>query len=62
LSADGFILVSVEGLISSLPGQVVNTPVMPQPGGVGAAFVNGHRARVDPSSNRIMRVFNWPLA
>jgi hypothetical protein len=41
-------------------GQVVpdNVPVTPRPGGMGTAFVNGHRVLVDPNSNRIMRVFN----
>jgi hypothetical protein len=41
------------------PGQVVpdNVPVIPQQGGMGSAFVNGHRVIVDPS-NRILRVYN----
>jgi hypothetical protein len=41
------------------PGQVVpeDVPVIPQPGGLGTAFVNGHRVLVDPS-NRILRVYN----
>ena len=41
------------------PGQVVprNVPLMPHPGGLGSAFVDGHRVLVDPNSNRIMRVF-----
>ena len=41
------------------PGQVVpeNVQVTPQPGGVGSAFIDGHRVLVDPS-NRILRVFN----
>ena len=41
-------------------GQVVprNVPVTPRPGGMGSAFVDGHRVLVDPNSNRIMRVFN----
>jgi hypothetical protein len=41
------------------PGQVVpeNVPVIPQQGGMGSAFVNGHRVLVDPS-NRILRVYN----
>ncbi len=41
------------------PGQVVpeNVQVIPQPGGVGSAFINGQRVLVDPS-NRILRVFN----
>ena len=40
-------------------GQVVpeNVQVMPQPGGVGSAFISGHRVLVDPS-NRILRVIN----
>ena len=41
------------------PGQVVpeNVQVTPQPGGVGSAFIDGHRVLVDPS-NRILRVIN----
>jgi hypothetical protein len=41
------------------PGQVVpeNVPVIPQQGGMGSAFIDGHRVLVDPS-NRILRVFN----
>jgi hypothetical protein len=41
------------------PGQVVpdNVPVMPRPGGMGSAFIDGHRVLVDPS-NRILRVIN----
>ena len=41
------------------PGQVVpeDVQVMPRPGGMGTAFVNGHRVLVDPS-NRILRVIN----
>jgi len=41
-------------------GQVVpdNVPVVPRPGGMGSAFVDGHRVLVDPNSNRILRVFN----
>ncbi len=41
------------------PGQVVpeDVQVMPRPGGMGSAFVNGHRVLVDPS-NRILRVIN----
>lgn len=41
------------------PGQVVpkNVQVVPQPGGVGSAVINGQRVLVDPS-NRILRVFN----
>jgi hypothetical protein len=42
------------------PGQVVpqNVPITPQPGGNGAAFIDGHRVLVDPNTNRILRVFN----
>jgi hypothetical protein len=42
------------------PGQVVpqNVLITPQPGGNGAAFIDGHRVLVDPNSNRILRVFN----
>jgi hypothetical protein len=42
------------------PGQVVpqTVPVMPRPGGMGSAFVDGHRVLVSPGSNRIIRVFN----
>jgi hypothetical protein len=41
------------------PGQVVpdRVQVTPRPGGMGSAFVNGHRVLVDPS-NRILRVIN----
>ena len=41
------------------PGQVVpdNVQVMPRPGGMGSAFINGHQVLVDPS-NRILRVIN----
>jgi hypothetical protein len=41
------------------PGQVVpeNVQVMPRPGGMGSAFIDGHRVLVDPS-NRILRVIN----
>jgi hypothetical protein len=41
------------------PGQVVpdEVQVTPRPGGMGSAFVNGHRVLVDPS-NRILRVLN----
>jgi hypothetical protein len=41
------------------PGQVVpnNVQVAPRPGGLGSAFVNGHKVLVDPS-NRILRVIN----
>jgi hypothetical protein len=44
---------------SVTPGQVVpqNVPVLPQSGGMGSAFIDGHRVLVDPS-NRILRVFN----
>ncbi|MGB7974193.1 MAG: hypothetical protein WCF81_07535 [Roseiarcus sp.] len=41
------------------PGQLVpdEVQVMPRPGGMGSAFVNGHRVLVDPS-NRILRIIN----
>jgi hypothetical protein len=41
------------------PGQVVpdQAQVTPRAGGMGSAFVNGHRVLVDPS-NRILRVIN----
>jgi hypothetical protein len=41
-------------------GQVVpqNVPITPRPGGMGSAFINGHRVLVDPNTNRIIRVFN----
>jgi hypothetical protein len=41
------------------PGQVLpeNIQVLPRPGGLGSAFVNGHQVLVDPS-NRILRVIN----
>ena len=41
------------------PGQLVpdNIQVMPRPGGMGSAFIDGHRVLVDPS-NRILRVIN----
>jgi hypothetical protein len=41
------------------PGQVVpdEVQVTPRSGGMGSAFVNGHRVLVDPS-NRILRVIN----
>lgn len=41
------------------PGQVVpdQVQVTPRAGGMGSAFVNGHRVIVDPS-NRILRVIN----
>jgi hypothetical protein len=44
---------------STSPGQVVpdNVQVAPRPGGLGTAYVNGHRVLVDPS-NRILRVIN----
>ena len=44
---------------SITPGQVVpdNVPVMPRPGGMGSAFIDGHRVLVDPS-NCILRVIN----
>lgn len=42
------------------PGQVAPGNVSPvrRPGGLGTAFVGGHRVLVDPNTNRIMRVFN----
>jgi hypothetical protein len=41
------------------PGQVVpdDVQVAPRPGGMGSAFIDGHRVLVDPS-NRILRVIN----
>ena len=41
------------------PGQVVpdNVQVTPREGGLGSAFIDGHRVLVDPS-NRILRVIN----
>ena len=41
------------------PGQVVpdEVQVTPRPGGLGSAFIDGHRVLVDPS-NRILRVIN----
>ena len=41
------------------PGQVVpgDVQVMPRPGGMGTAFVDGHQVLVDPS-NRILRVIH----
>ncbi len=41
------------------PGQVVpdEVQVTPRAGGMGTAFVNGHRVLVDPS-NRILRIIN----
>lgn len=41
-------------------GQVINrnTPITQQSGGMGIAFVNGHRVQVDINSGRIMRVIN----
>jgi hypothetical protein len=41
------------------PGQVVpdDVQVRPRSGGLGSAFVNGHKVLVDPS-NRIVRVIN----
>ena len=41
------------------PGQVVpdNVQVTPRPGGMGSAYIDGHRVLVDPS-NRILRVIN----
>jgi hypothetical protein len=44
---------------STTPGQVLpqSVQVTPRPGGMGTAYVNGHRVIVDPS-NRILRVVN----
>jgi hypothetical protein len=44
---------------STSPGQVLpdDVQVTPRPGGMGTAYVNGHRVLVDPS-NRILRVIN----
>ena len=41
-----------------MPGQIVpqNVPIMPQPGGAGTAWVNGHQVLVGPNSDRILRV------
>jgi hypothetical protein len=41
------------------PGQVVpnDVQITPRPGGMGSAFIDGHRVLVDPS-NRILRVIN----
>ena len=41
------------------PGQVVpeNVQVLPRPGGMGSAYVDGHLVLVDPS-NRILRVIH----
>jgi hypothetical protein len=41
-------------------GQVVShdTPVTQQWGGMGTAYVNGHRVQVDPNTGRITRVLN----
>ena len=41
------------------PGQVVpdDVQVTPRQGGLGSAFIDGHRVLVDPS-NRILRVIN----
>ena len=41
-------------------GQVVPQRVLvtPRPGGLGTAFVDGHRVLVSPNSNRILQVFN----
>jgi hypothetical protein len=41
------------------PGQVVpdNVQVMPRPGGMGSAFIDGHQVLVGPS-NRILRIIN----
>ena len=45
---------------SIAPGQVVprDVPISPRPGGMGSAYIDGHRVLVDPSSNRVLRVFN----
>lgn len=45
---------------SIAPGQVVpqNVPITPRPGGMGSAYIDGHRVLVDPNTNRILRVFN----
>jgi hypothetical protein len=42
---------------SVAPGQVVpdDVQVTPRPGGMGTAYVDGHRVLVDPS-NRVLRV------
>jgi hypothetical protein len=44
---------------SVTPGQIVpqNVQVTPRPGGMGSAFIDGHRVVVDPSG-RILRVIN----
>ena len=41
------------------PGQVVpnDVQITPREGGMGSAFIDGHRVLVDPS-NRILRVIN----
>ena len=41
------------------PGQVVpdDVQVTPRAGGMGSAFIDGHRVLVDPS-NRVLRVIN----
>jgi hypothetical protein len=45
---------------SIAPGQVVpqDVPITPRPGGMGSAYIDGHRVLVDPGSNRVLRVFN----
>ncbi len=45
---------------ATAPGQVVSrdTAVMARPGGMGSATVNGHSVLVNPSTHRILRVFN----
>jgi hypothetical protein len=45
---------------SVAPGQVLpqGSAVAQRPGGVGTAFVDGHRVLVDPNSNRILRVLH----
>jgi hypothetical protein len=44
---------------ATTPGQVLpdDVQVTPRSGGMGSAYVNGHRVLVDPS-NRILRVIN----
>jgi predicted nicotinamide N-methyase len=45
---------------SIAPGQLVprNVTVTPRPGGMGSAVIEGHHVLVDPTSNRVIRVFN----
>jgi hypothetical protein len=42
------------------PGQVVpqNVPITPRSGGMGSAFIDGHRVIVDPNTNRVLRVLD----